>query len=109
MYSKLGQHAYPHQFYTWRQIKINRGTLTDGNKYIYFGQLAGGTDMWDGIGIRVDSSGAILEGCSENNKLNGFGRNIFKSGDYYIGEFKDGSKHGHGTYWWADGMKYVGK
>ena len=45
--------------------------------------------------------------CSPFKSL--LSHSIFKSGDYYIGEFKDGSKHGHGTYWWADGMKYVGK
>ena len=29
-------------------------------------------------------------------------------GDYYIGEYKDGYRHGQGTYWYADGRKYVG-
>ena len=34
---------------------------------------------------------------------------IYKSGNYYIGEFKDGERHGQGSFWWADGMKYVGE
>ena len=36
---------------------------------------------------------------------------IYKSGDYYIGEFKDGYIHGQGqgTCWWANGSKYVGE
>ena len=34
---------------------------------------------------------------------------IYKNGQYYIGEFKDGSRHGQGTYWYEDGRKYVGE
>ena len=31
-------------------------------------------------------------------------------GDYiYIGEYKDGKRHGQGTFTWADGTKYVGQ
>jgi hypothetical protein len=26
----------------------------------------------------------------------------------YVGEYKDGQRHGQGTYTWADGTKYVG-
>ena len=32
-----------------------------------------------------------------------------KNRAYYIGEFKDGSRHGQGTYWYEDGKKYVGE
>ena len=89
VYSKLGQHIYPHQLDSKRPLQINRGTFPSGDKYIYFGQLEEGTSKWDGVGIWVDSNGAIYEGCSKNNWLNGFGRYIYKSGNYYIGEFKD--------------------
>ena len=34
---------------------------------------------------------------------------IYNTGNYYIGEFKDGYKHGQGTFWWASGKKYVGE
>ena len=27
----------------------------------------------------------------------------------YVGEYKDGKKHGQGTYTWSDGEKYVGE
>ena len=30
-------------------------------------------------------------------------------GDKYVGEWKDGNKHGQGTYTYADGDKYVGE
>ena len=45
--------------------------------------------------------------CSPFKSL--LSHSIYNWGDYYIGEFKDGSKHGQGTYWWADGKKYVGE
>jgi len=37
-------------------------------------------------------------------------KGIFTSfnGKKYVGEFKDGKKHGHGTYTFPDGKKYVG-
>ena len=109
MESKLGQHTYPHQLDSSRPLKVNKGTLTNGNKYIYFGQLEEGTNKWDGVGTIVYSDGRIYEGCWKNDKANGFGRYIYKNGQYYIGEFKDGSRHGQGTYWYEDGRKYVGE
>ena len=30
-------------------------------------------------------------------------------GDKYVGEHKDGKRHGQGTYTWSDGRKYVGE
>ena len=27
----------------------------------------------------------------------------------YVGQYKDGEKHGKGTYTWSDGQKYEGK
>ena len=27
----------------------------------------------------------------------------------YVGQYKDGEKHGKGTYTWSDGYKYVGE
>ncbi len=30
-------------------------------------------------------------------------------GDKYVGEWKDGKRHGEGTYTWSDGDKYVGE
>jgi len=31
------------------------------------------------------------------------------NGDKYVGEYKDGERHGQGTYTWSDGSKYVGE
>ena len=71
VYSKLGQHTYSHQLDSKRPLQINRGALTGGHKYIYFGQLGEGTNNKDGVGIRVDSDGAIIEGCWKNGNANG--------------------------------------
>ena len=60
VYSKLGQFIYSHQLDSKRPIKIKRGELIDGTKYIYFGQLKEGTSECDGVGIRVDSDGATV-------------------------------------------------
>ena len=32
-----------------------------------------------------------------------------RSKNRYVGEYKDGKKHGYGTYTWADGSQYVGE
>ena len=41
-------------------------------------------------------------------KQNGHGTVTSPYGKY-VGEFKDGKKHGQGTYTWSDGSKYVGE
>ena len=40
---------------------------------------------------------------------NGHGRYISAEGDYYVGEWFDGFKHGKGVYVWAVGDKYDGE
>ena len=35
--------------------------------------------------------------------------NIYPDGDYYIGDFKHGVKHGNGEYHWNDGHVYKGQ
>ena len=53
---------------------------------------------------------AEYTGCvNENNKQDGYGTLMFKSGESYIGCWKDGKQDGQGTYTWADGGKYVGE
>ena len=45
--------------------------------------------------------------CSPFKSL--LSHSIYKTRDYYIGEFKDGNRHGQGTYWYANGTKYIGE
>ncbi len=42
-----------------------------------------------GIGRFISENDWIDEGQFSNDKLNGFGRTFFSSGNYYIGEYKD--------------------
>ena len=41
-----------------------------------------------------------LTGCIEGDCYNGQGTEAFKNGYKYVGEFKDGKRHGQGTYSW---------
>jgi hypothetical protein len=36
-------------------------------------------------------------------------RDFYKTGNKYVGEFRDGKAHGHGTYTYASRSKYVGE
>jgi hypothetical protein len=58
----------------------------------------------------IPYTNAEYTGCvNENNKQDGYGTLMFKSGESYIGCWKDGKQDGQGTYTWADGGKYVGE
>ena len=35
--------------------------------------------------------------------------NIYPTGNYYIGDFKDGVKHGYGEFYWNVGRAYKGQ
>ena len=34
---------------------------------------------------------------------------LYPNGEKYVGEFKEGVRHGQGTFTWSDGRKYVGE
>ena len=46
--------------------------------------------------------------CIKGDCENGYGTYLYE-GDKYVGEWKDGKKHGEGTYTTANGHKYVGE
>ena len=53
-----------------------------------------------------------LPKCEGTNPMkwnNCKGTLTFPNGDKYIGEFKDGKKHGKGTSTWDNGLKHVGE
>ena len=70
----------------------------------------GTDDTPHGIGIRVWSAGSIIqEGYWKDGELHGRGRYIYGyNGNYYIGEFKEGSRNGEGVEYWKDGSRYEG-
>ena len=39
----------------------------------------------------------------DNSKYNGYGKMIYENGEYYIGEFIDGLKHGKGILYYKNG------
>ena len=45
----------------------------------------------------------------KEGKRHGNGTYIYINGDKYVGEFKDNKRHGHGTYHHTSGNKYVGE
>ena len=47
--------------------------------------------------------------CIEGDCYNGEGTLMFSNGDKYVGMFKDGNQHGHGTYTWPYESKYAGE
>ena len=50
--------------------------------------------------------------CISGDCENGYGNYVYSGefrGDRYVGEFKDGKRHGQGTYTFTDGQKYVGE
>ena len=50
-----------------------------------------------------------LKNNPPGDKETGNGKKISANGDVYVGERKDGKRHGQGTFTWADGNKYVGE
>ena len=72
IYYKLGQFQYNHSYFTPGPIQQSIYEIND-NKVIYIGQLKEGTDIKEGIGIRVASNGDIFEGCWKNGEFNGIG------------------------------------
>ena len=50
----------------------------------------------------------IANACDSGDCINGIGKQI-KNSYTYIGEFKNGKKHGQGTKTWLNGDKYIGQ
>ena len=80
------------------------GSLTSASGTIYIGVFK------DGIfeGKNEEKSVRYL-GEYKNGTQNGQGTYIFPDGGKYVGELKDGKLNGQGTYTFADGYKYVGE
>jgi len=60
--------------------------------------------MWCNVGFAE---------CIKGDCINGYGTYTWESGEFagdkYVGKWRDGNRHGQGTYTWANGNKYVGK
>ena len=60
-------------------------------------------------GTYTSGSGAKYVGEHKDGKRHGQGTYTTADGNKYVGEWKDDKRHGQGTYTFADGEKYVGE
>ena len=65
---------------------------------------------WDNcFGTYTWASGSKYIGEYKDGKKHGQGANTQANGNKYVGEFKDDKRHGQGTYNWKDGRIWVGE
>ena len=62
-----------------------------------------------GVDIDTESDGAKYVGEFKDGLRHGKGTFIFPDGRKYVGEWKDNMLHGQGTFTYPDGGKYVGE
>ena len=62
----------------------------------------------DGHGTREYNNGTYV-GEYKDGKRHGQGTYTYPTGDKYVGEWKDGKKHGQGALTYVSGNKYVGE
>lgn len=118
-----GEHAYSSGAkYSgeWMNDKENgKGTFCFADGAIYIGDFKNG--MFHGGGIITSEDGSVKSGSWENGhyvgeKYNqpathsgGAGGNIKMHAEQYEGEYKNGVRHGWGTYVYPSGATYVGE
>ena len=68
------------------------------------------TSFWTNcVGAYTDRSGQKYVGEFRDDKYHGQGTSVLASGEKYVGEFRDDKKNGQGINTWPDGEKYVGE
>lgn len=80
----------------------------NGNYYMGYWK----DDKMSGQGTLFRQDGSQLNGCWENNQLNGFGVVTYAEGDNlykYIGDLRDGELQGYGCMLWKDNSIYYGQ
>ena len=88
------------------------GKFIRNNKSYYIGQWL--NDYEHGKGaiyseINSNNDYIIYEGDFANGKLNGRGKCVYENGNYYIGQFSDGLRHGKGIIYYKNNtIKYDG-
>ena len=60
------------------------------------------------LAVVVLSSGCDSGLCVSGDCENGYGTYTYASGDKFVGEWKDGKKHGQGTHTFPDGTVQEG-
>ena len=108
------------------QLSVRRAECDD---FIYEGQMMGdqlkgkghmltkkgdlyvcpfSQNLPNGIGAVYMSDGSYFFGMIDRGNLKS-GKMIYEDGTIYIGEFKNGLRHGQGNYQYKDGSRYEGK
>lgn len=80
---------------------------TKGTSLHYVG--ASSDNKANGYGIAILKSGSRYEGYWKDNKRHGKGKFFWNDGEYYEGEYQNDKRSGIGTYYWANGDKYTGE
>ena len=95
----------------WDNDKHGPGVhlLSDGEKYL--GDFV--KNDAEGYGKRITSIGNIYEGGMKKDRHEGYGTYVWSEksqwpGDKYVGQWKEGRRHGFGVYYCADGTTYIG-
>ena len=93
-------------------IREGYGKYIRKNKSYYIGQWLNDYEHGKGIiysDINSRNNYLIYEGDFKEGKPNGIGKCVYDNGNYYIGEFLNGIKHGKGKIYYKNGhIKYEG-
>lgn len=73
----------------------------------YLGEVS--DDKANGGGIGIWKTGGLYKGDWKDNKRHGEGEYEWSDGHRYKGEFQNDTREGEGTYYWPSGEKYVGE
>ena len=75
-----------------------KGILSFNNELDYVGDIQEDI-LFHGVGmLEYHNEGAYYVGQLSNGKREGFGKLIYRNGDFYEGEWKDGIFHGEGSF-----------
>ena len=102
-----GNNIEPETSNTDNVLSENEGGVTILKRPVYKG-------YWNinkkknGFGILVNTDGSKYEGTFRNGKLEGLGRYITIVGDFFEGNFINGSANGYGIFIHSDGSIYKG-
>ncbi|CDW72832.1 UNKNOWN [Stylonychia lemnae] len=98
------------QYDSKNMVYVEEITLIDQSLYTgYMKKAPNGYEVVKhGKGKQVWKDGAKYEGEWRDGKANGKGTFFHVNGDIYEGEFKDDRANGYGTYYHKNGSKYIG-
>lgn len=82
-------------------------TSSKGREMYYVGEVR--NNKANGKGVALLKSGSRYEGDWVDNQRHGKGKFFWPDGEVYDGEYLNDKRHGLGTYLWPNGEKYYGQ